>query len=355
MLIKSKKHLAASSFCGLLLLFGAIVTLLTLLTTMSMMKNMESGYFNNLRSHTPEAVAPRNLRLRLSHAVSTLRCLTIPKCYPTVRCLDDKAPMQIPIRHEWEQQAFCVSDLTEKSSDDKCLIYSFGINGSTEWEEKMHEEFGCEVFAFDPTSKLPRDVAPGVTFHEIGLQGDEVDVSKTHSHQYDALDASKLLTLGEIIDQMGHTGRKIDVLRLDCEGCEWGVLKQLACSGESELVEQLMVEMHFQKNLGLSTDEDILTAADAIACLEREHWGVASMEVSGCGPADAQYHELALKIIRGPFFLLYVTMKRLPEEQQVWHGYPNHATSYAHIVSNVANNVLPEYETYDVYPTKEKD
>eukprot|EP00985_Skeletonema_marinoi_P014049 scaffold7038_cov100-Skeletonema_marinoi.AAC.5 len=113
----------------------------------------------------------------------------------------------------------------------------------------MHEEFGCEVFAFDPTSKLPRDVAPGVTFHEIGLQGDEVDVSKTHSHQYDALDASKLLTLGEIIDQMGHTGRKIDVLRLDCEGCEWGVLKQLACSGESELVEQLMVEMHFQRRI----------------------------------------------------------------------------------------------------------
>eukprot|EP00985_Skeletonema_marinoi_P014050 scaffold7038_cov100-Skeletonema_marinoi.AAC.6 len=57
---------------------------------------MESGYFNNLRSHTPEAVAPRNLRLRLSHAVSTLRCLTIPKCYPTVRCLDDKAPSRFP-------------------------------------------------------------------------------------------------------------------------------------------------------------------------------------------------------------------------------------------------------------------
>eukprot|EP00956_Cyclotella_meneghiniana_P038916 scaffold162174_cov23-Cyclotella_meneghiniana.AAC.1 len=69
---------------------------------------------------------------------------------------------------------------------------------------------------------------------------------------------------------MGHEGRKLDILRLDCEGCEWGVLKQLACSGESQLVKQLMVEMHFQSNLGLSSEDDVLVAADAITCLESE-------------------------------------------------------------------------------------
>lgn len=290
--------------------------------------------------------------LRLSHAVNTLRCLTIPKCYPTLSCVDDEAPMQI--KTTIERQAFCMSDLRTKSSDKenngKCLVYSFGINDNTEWEEKMKKEFGCDVFAFDPTSNLPEKITPGVTFHQIGLQGDGVDVSKTHSVLYDALDPSKLLTLGQIIKLMGHTGRNIDILRLDCEGCEWGVLKQLACSGESQLVEQLMVEMHFQKTLGLATDEDILIAADAIACLEKENWGIVSMEQNGCDLRDADYIEPAMKVIRGPIFLMLVTMKRLTnkEEQHFWADYPNICT-HTKVAANpnlACHNYVPEYETY---------
>ena len=308
-------------------------------------------HYSHLLRRLPDGAAANvnSLQLQLLHAVNTLRCLTIPKCYPTISCMDDEEPMQIPIDAHWERQAFCMSDLRKKkssSNDDnngRCLVYSFGINGNTEWEQKMNEEFNCDVFAFDPTSDLPTNIAPGVTFHQIGLQGDGVDVSKTHSDSYAALDPTKLLTLGEIRKRLGHTERKIDILRLDCEGCEWGALKELACSGESQLVEQLMVEMHFQKNLGLATDEDILIASDAIACLERERWGIASMEQSGCGPSDAHYHELALNVIRGNFFLLYVTMKRLPEGK-VWDGYPSHNHDFA-----------LQYKTYDVYQSEEEE
>ena len=203
------------------------------MANMKIMKRMDGEHIlSNLRHNFDAPHSVDNLRLRLSHAVNTLRCLTIPKCYPTIRCLDDEAPMQIPIDNNWERQAFCVSDLKKISNngDSKCLVYSFGINDNTELKEKMNEEFGCDVIAFDPTSDLPMNIAPGVTFHQLGLQGDGVDVSETHSDQYDALDPTKLLTLGQIVKHMGHTGRKIDILRLDCEGCEWGVLKQLACS-----------------------------------------------------------------------------------------------------------------------------
>ncbi|KAL3804086.1 hypothetical protein HJC23_006477, partial [Cyclotella cryptica] len=273
---------------------------------------------------------PERRRRALSDAVNTLRCLTIPGCYPTIRCSDGKEPMKVPVRRTYEQQAFCTGDLTSqrKEPNQKCLVYSFGINDNTEWEEKISKEFGCDVFAFDPTSIFSNYVAPGVTFHQLGLQGAGVDVSSTHSVSYDALDPSKLRTLGEIINAMGHTGRTIDILRLDCEGCEWGVLKQLACSSESQLVNQLMVEMHFQKNLGLATDDDILIAADAITCLENARWGIASMEKSGCGPKDAQYIDSALKFIRNPYFLQHITMKRLPQEQKTsWELFGDYVTA----------------------------
>ena len=265
--------------------------------------------------HTDDTDTSRERQRAISDAVNTLRCLTIPQCYPTIRCSDGAEPMKIPVGRQYEQQAFCTGDLVlaaQTNQQSKCLVYSFGINDNVEWEEKIAQEFGCDVFAFDPTSKFDTNVAPGVTFHQLGLQGAGVDVSKTHSHDYDALDPTKLRSLGEIMKLMGHENRNIDVLRLDCEGCEWGVLKQLACSGESQFVKQLMVEMHFQKNLGLASDDDVLIAADAITCLEDERWAIASMEKQGCGPKDAQYTESVLKFLPASNFLLYVTMKRLP-------------------------------------------
>lgn len=258
-----------------------------------------------------------NTHLPLTHngqKMNTLRCFTMPGCYPSIRCADGAKPLKIPVSRTWEQQAFCTSDLALQSKEPKCLVYSFGINDNTKWEEKIAKEFGCDVFAFDPTSKFKKDVAPGVTFHQLGLQGAGVDVSKTHSLSYDALDPSKLKTLGEIIKLMGHEGRNIDIWRLDCKGCEHGVLKEMACSGESKFVQQLKVEFHFQKNLGLATDDDVLVAADAITCLENDRWAIASMEISGCGPKDALYTQSALKFIRSPHFLAYITLQRLPDD-----------------------------------------
>lgn len=186
----------------------------------------------------------------------------------------------------------------------------------------MARVFGCDVYAFDPTSNFPREIAPGVTFHKLGLQGAGTNVSSTHSDIYSAIDPSRLRTLGETVRFLGHEGRQIDVLKLDCEGCEYVVLKELACNGDSQLVKQLMVEFHFQKNLGLSDDADILVAADAINCLEEERWGIVSMESRGSSRHDLQYSDPAMKIIKSEAFLLFMTMRRVPKTQkQSWEVY----------------------------------
>lgn len=232
-----------------------------------------------------------------------------------------------------EQHSFCTGDLAISAQkaiakQEKCLVYSFGVHDSTDWEQKMAREFGCDVYAFDPTSKFDTNIAPGVEFYKLGLQGAGTDMSQTHSELYDAIDPTKLRTLGDIREMLGHQTRQVDVLRLDCEGCEWGVLKQLACSDDSRMVDQLMVEMHFQKNLGLATDQDLLIAADAITCLEEKRWGLVSMEFSGCDPSDAEYIPPMHKVIKQDilYMLLYASFRRVPAEGRL---YKNNDPSFA--------------------------
>ena len=269
----------------------------------------------------------QNRSFSLTRAVNTLRCFIKPGCYPNIRCANkDKEPMAVSVKRGWEAHGFCTSDLLtskgEHLPDQKCLVYSFGIHTNTDWEVNVATLFGCDVYAFDPTSDLPQIISPGVTFHRLGLQGEGSDVSRTHSDLYDSINATRLRTLGQIVRFLGHEGRQIDILRLDCEGCEYGVLKEMCQNGHSRWVKQLMIEFHFQQNLGLLNEADVLLAADAISCLEEEQWGIVSMEKRGSSTEDAKYADAVLRFLTDPFLLLFVTLRRVPlAENQSWKLY----------------------------------
>jgi Methyltransferase domain len=244
-----------------------------------------------------------------SSALSTLRCLATPNCFPSSKCRSG-VPQKIQRAKKWEEHALCTDDVLKQKD---CLVYSFGIHTSWEWEEKMAHLLHCEVHAFDPTMNHPTNLAPGVTFHKLGLQADGTDLSKTHAFEYDAIDPKLLLTLGQIMARLGHVGRKLDVLALDCEGCEWGALNQLACSGESALVDQLFLELHFQKDLGLSNQVDVMKAAQGIDCLWKHRWHVVSIESSGASTENWDYAEGVTQVIYDGGFLLYLSLQRIPE------------------------------------------
>ena len=189
-------------------------------------------------------------------AIFILKCLTTPGCFPSLNCKSG-VPQRIQRRKHWEEQAFCVEDVRRND----CLVYSFGIHTSWEWEAKMAKLFGCQVYAFDPTMNHPKQLDNGVTFHQWGLQAAGTNMSATHSNEYQAIDPSRLYSLDDIMQRLGHANRQLDILMLDCEGCEWGALRQLMCDGTSHTVNQIVVEMHFQKNLGLLNEADVLGAA----------------------------------------------------------------------------------------------
>ena len=47
-------------------------------------------------------------------------------------------------------------------------------------------------------------------------------------------------TLAETVARLGHTGRMIDIFKIDCEGCEWSTLKDLL----DKNIQQILVEVH---------------------------------------------------------------------------------------------------------------
>jgi hypothetical protein len=96
-----------------------------------------------------------------------------------------------------------------------CLVYSVGSNNDFSFEEGVWQDVSseCEIHTFDPTignhpSNLP--VGKNIRFHPWGLAPENDGADKT---------------LSSIIQELGHTGRDIDILKIDCEGCEWKTYK----------------------------------------------------------------------------------------------------------------------------------
>jgi Methyltransferase domain len=157
------------------------------------------------------------------------------------------------------------------------------------------------------------DLAPGVTFHKLGLQADGTNMAQTHAAEYDAIDHNLLLPLDQIMKRLGHEQQSLDLLMMDCEGCEWGVLRHLACSKKSNVVKQIVVEFHFQSNLGLESKIDVEHAAEAVQCLWDDRWHITSIEGSGAGRANWMYAPGVPSIIHNEGMLLYVALQRIPE------------------------------------------
>ena len=91
---------------------------------------------------------------------------------------------------------------------------------------------GCTVHSFDPTTKTraghEAHVHERVSFHYIGLRGRPDDSSQAVGNAktyYGAL-GGRMLDLGEIMEELGH--KRVDVIKLDCEGCEWEAFAHLA-------------------------------------------------------------------------------------------------------------------------------
>lgn len=121
-----------------------------------------------------------------------------------------------------------------REAKENCLVYSVGSNGQWQFEESVLKwNSNCEIHTFD----FDFFVSPFETnFHMYGL-GDE-DFTDSDKHVYK--------TLPTIVQELGHEDRVINILKIDCEGCEFLVFEQFWKANIE--IQQIVIETHFGVN-----------------------------------------------------------------------------------------------------------
>lgn len=112
-----------------------------------------------------------------------------------------------------------------------CLIYSLGSNGEFSFENETKRYLPeCDIHTFDMKEFNCTNLC---TFHKVKI-GTSSDGAKT---------------LRMIMSDLKHTGRFIDILKIDVEGSEYEFFDDLfnANNHLSENIRQILVEIHLSK------------------------------------------------------------------------------------------------------------
>ncbi|OQV12118.1 hypothetical protein BV898_13597 [Hypsibius exemplaris] len=130
------------------------------------------------------------------------------------------------------QYTVCLDNFNPKND---CLVYSIGVAGDWSFDDAMAAA-GCEVHSFDPSiGRTSYQRADRHWFHDIGLNS---STSRLWNREW------QTATLPELRKDLGHGMRKINVLKMDVEGAEWGFLRDATVDGSLDGVEQFIVEIH---------------------------------------------------------------------------------------------------------------
>uniref|UniRef100_A0A0G4IG63 Methyltransferase domain-containing protein n=1 Tax=Chromera velia CCMP2878 TaxID=1169474 RepID=A0A0G4IG63_9ALVE len=144
-----------------------------------------------------------------------------------------------------------------------CLVYSFGSANEYGFEEGVLREWPglCEIHIFDHTvTPDPERLPEGVTFHRIGLGG--VEDTEFREGGVSRLDV--------VMAHLGHSGRVIDLLKVDVEGAEVEALvPNLEGTGGIlwPQARQVLIELHLMKD----------PREDEVAATRAEQGGVARL------------------------------------------------------------------------------
>jgi hypothetical protein len=112
-----------------------------------------------------------------------------------------------------------------------CVIFSIGSNNQWDFEHALHQvNPRCEIFTFDHTVKNAR-VPLFVKFFPLGLGASDSEGGSSK-------------TLRGLMEAAGVANRSIDILKIDCEGCELNVASQFSSSSSAVFIRQILVEMH---------------------------------------------------------------------------------------------------------------
>ncbi|KAL7570486.1 hypothetical protein ACA910_004267 [Epithemia clementina (nom. ined.)] len=121
-----------------------------------------------------------------------------------------------------------------------CLVYSVGSRGDFSFEKNVLERIGphCEVHTFDMKNYSHQAAmvnSSNLYFHPWGI-------AKTDSSD----EGNNYKTLKTTVNELGHANKKIDIFKIDCDGCELDTFETWIVD-QPALLQQVLVEVHAAK------------------------------------------------------------------------------------------------------------
>lgn len=163
----------------------------------------------------------------------------------------------------------CGPELLQQKND--CIIYSIGSNYDFQFEEGLRKyASNCKFHIFDGTMNISKKALPD------SLGGGNISF---HNYNVDIKDSGNGIqtkSLRNIINELGHHGKTINVFKIDCEGCEYHVLPELMelIKFGDVNVEQIQAEIHGTNAKKIQVlFQTLRKAGYATFHKERNHWG----------------------------------------------------------------------------------
>jgi len=155
------------------------------------------------------------------------------------------------------------------------IVYSVGVGDNIDFDLALITRFGMQIHAFDPTPRSlewlqSQDLPDQFHFHPWGLadfDGSAVFHPPANAKfvSYTLMDqdssegdtSAPVKRLQTTMEALGHDG--LDLLKMDIEGAEYGVIDDLLQSGIQ--VQQLLIEFHHRcAGVGTSKTRNAITA-----------------------------------------------------------------------------------------------
>jgi hypothetical protein len=160
-----------------------------------------------------------------------------------------------------------------------CNFFSFGINDDPSFDTELAKQWNCRGFAGDPTVNHPSKLHPLVTFHNIGAtmlnDNEERLINKGGESEWWTTSMPKL----KDFLKLDH----VDIIKLDCEGCEVALSRDILAEDASFLhhVDQLSIETHVTKTW-INSTEEVYYFGLQFALLEEAGFQLEWSNIFGC-------------------------------------------------------------------------
>lgn len=177
-------------------------------------------------------------------------------------------------------------------SDRSCVI-SVGIGEDASFDLSLIARYRCRILALDPTPKaiewVRRNISsPLFQFEPLALSDSDGELrlylpkNATHvsasmrqsDHNRNTFFEVPCIRVSTLLGKFGCS--RVDVLKMDIEGAEYGVIRDMVASGACDRVEQLLVEFHHHFS-GFSVRE----TQEAVAALAQVGLQIAWVSTSG--------------------------------------------------------------------------